>query len=183
MTVNTGLMTADELWELPDDGMRHELVRGELRTMAPPSFGHGRSSTRIGTSLVNYVEEHQLGEVMTSEIGFRLTADPDTVRAPYVCFISNKRLAETGEPRTFYPGSPDLVVEVVSPNDRYTDVAEKVAEWLQYGALLVIVVDARRQKVAVHRPGQLPRELGLDDTLSGEDVVPGWTLSLRDLFR
>ncbi|MGE3272323.1 MAG: Uma2 family endonuclease [Chloroflexota bacterium] len=182
MTVNSRLMTADDLWQLPDDGLRHELVRGELRTMAPPGFSHGRTATRIGRSLDRFAEMHRLGVVMTSEVGFRLTANPDTVRAPDVCFISNERLRETGRPEGYYPGTPDLAIEVVSPNDRYTEVAEKVAEWLEYGARLVFVVDARRQTVWVHRPGRSVDVLGLDDVLSGEDVVPGWTLPVRELF-
>ncbi|MCC7371758.1 MAG: Uma2 family endonuclease [Chloroflexi bacterium] len=182
MTANTKLLTADDLWQLPDDGMQHELVRGELRSMAPRGFQHGRSSTRIGRSLDHFVEEHGLGEVMTSEIGYRLESDPDTVRGPDVSFISAAHLARVGEPRTFFAGSPDLAVEVVSPNDRYTDVQEKVSEWLQAGARLVFVVDPRRRTVTVSRPDLTTFTLGIEDTLPGEDVVPGWSMSVRELF-
>ena len=88
MTLNTRLMTADELADLPDDGMQYELVRGELRTMAPPFYEHGRSADKIGRSLENHVEAEQLGEVRRAEIGFLLTTSPDTVRAPDVAFVS-----------------------------------------------------------------------------------------------
>jgi Uma2 family endonuclease len=116
------------------------------------------------------------------EPGFILAVNPDTVRAPDVAFITHERLAPTGVPTGYFRGVPDLAVEVVSPNDRYTDVAEKIAEWLEYGVRMVVVVDPRRKAVDVHRPGQPTRTLGMDDTLDGEDVVPGWSLAVRDLF-
>jgi Uma2 family endonuclease len=82
----------------------------------------------------------------------------------------------------YVPGAPDLAVEVVSPNDLCTEVDEKVAEWLEHGARLAFVVNPRRQTVAVHRPDQTMRTLGIDDVLDGEDVVPGWSMAVRDLF-
>jgi Uma2 family endonuclease len=182
MTIDTKLMTAGELADLPDDGLRHELVRGELRTMAPPFYEHGRSADRIGRSLENHVEAGQLGEVRRAEIGFLLTTSPDTVRAPDVAFLSREHLARLGAITGYFPGSPDLVVEVISPNDRYTEVDEKVAEWLEHGARLVFVVNPRRRTVAVHRADGSVRILGLDDTLDGEDIVPGWSMAVRDLF-
>jgi Uma2 family endonuclease len=183
MTVNTKLMTADELLRLPDDGMRHELVRGELRTMPPGGLEQGDRSSVFDGSLGPYVRTHKLGRVFTNEPGFVLTTDPDTVRAPDVAFIRSERLQETGVPRGYFRGgAPDLAVEVISPNDLYTEVDEKVAEWLEHGARLVFVVNPRRRTVAVHRPGQPMRTFGMDDTLSGEDVVPGWSLAVRDLF-
>ena len=73
-------------------------------------------------------------------------------------------------------------MEVISPNDLYTEVDEKVGEWLEHGTRMVLVVNPRRRTVAVHRPGRDVRVLGMDDALQGEDVVPGWTLAVRDLF-
>jgi Uma2 family endonuclease len=86
MTIGTRLMTADELLQLPDDGMRHELVRGELRTMPPARFEHGRLSDDVGDSLRDHVKGQQLGRVFTTDIGFLLTSDPATVRVPDVAF-------------------------------------------------------------------------------------------------
>jgi Uma2 family endonuclease len=71
---------------------------------------------------------------------------------------------------------------VISPHDLYTEVDEKVAEWLEHGTRLVFVVNPRRRTVAVHRPGQPVSVLCADDVIDGEDVVPGWTLSVRELF-
>ena len=85
------LMTADELLRLPDDGQRHELVAGELRTMSPSGGGHGRLAGRFTISLGQHVRAHHLGEVLAAETGFLLATDPDTVRAPDVAFVSSER--------------------------------------------------------------------------------------------
>lgn len=182
MAITPKLMTADELFDLPDDGMRHELVRGELRTMPPGGGEHGDESSVFDGSLGMYVRAQKLGRVYTNETGFILMTDPDTVRAPDVAFLRRERLPEGRSPRGYIRGAPDLAVEVISPNDRYTDVAEKIAEWLEHGVRMVVVVDPRRKTVDVHRPGQATRTLGLDDVLDGDDVVPGWSLAVRDLF-
>lgn len=182
MAIQPRLMTAEELWRMPDDGMRHELVRGELRTMPPSGFEHGEFTGEFDTSLRSHVRASRLGRVVAGETGFKLTQDPDTVRAPDIAFVSNERLAGLGRVRGYFPGAPDLAVEVISPHDLYTEVEEKIAEWLEHGTRMVCVVNPRRRSVAVHRPGQPVRTLGMDDVLDGEDVVPGWRLSVRDLF-
>jgi Uma2 family endonuclease len=182
MPVEQSLMTADELARLPRGRSRHELVRGELRTMPPAGFEHGGVSIRIGNPLANYVLAQQLGEVVIGEVGFQLTTDPDTVRAPDVAFVAAERLPRVGVVRGWWQGAPDLAVEVISPNDLYTEVDEKVAEWLEYGTRLVFVVNPRRRTVAVHRSGQPVRILTEADVLEGEDVVPGWSLPVGDLF-
>ena len=182
MTVEQKLMTAEDLLCLHYDGLRHELVRGELRTMPRGSWGHGRDSSKLDRSLGNHVETHGLGEVASNDTGFLLTTNPDTVRAPDVAFVRRERLDQADPERGYYPGPPDLAVEVISPNDLYADVDEKVAEWLEHGTRMVLVVNPRRKSVAVHRPGRDVRMLGVEDTLDGEDVVPGWSLAVRDLF-
>jgi len=182
MAVEPKLMTAEELLRLPEDHKRHELVRGELRTMAPGGWEQGGISSVADRSLGTHVEARNLGRVVTNETGFLLTTNPDTVRAPDVAFVSRERVEAVGNVRGYWPGPPDLAVEVISPNDLYTEVDEKVAEWLEHGTRMVLVVNPRRRTVAVHRPGQPMRTLSEDDVLDGEDVVPGWKLPVRDLF-
>jgi len=182
MAVEPKLMTADELLRLPDDGKRHELVRGELRTMPPSGDEHGELAGTFQSSLGPYVRAHRLGRTYIADAGYLLTTDPDTVRAPDVAFVRRERVEATGRLRGFRPGAPDLVVEVISPNDLYTEVDEKVAEYLEHGARLVFVVNPRRRTVAEHRPGEPVRVLTVEDTLDGHDVVPGWSLPVRDLF-
>jgi Uma2 family endonuclease len=182
MAIPSGRMTADELLALPDDGMRHELIAGELRTMSPSGRRHGRVIMKFARPLSNYVEAHDLGEVWGAETGCLLTTQPDTVRAADVTFVRRARAMALPDDRGYWPGVPDLAVEVVSPGDRPDEVAEKVATWLHFGTLMVVVVDPQRRTVAVHRPGQPARLLGEADTLDGADVVPGWTLPVRTLF-
>ncbi len=180
MATQSKLMTADELWRLPDDSLRHELVRGELRTMAPPGEEHGWLMANLVVPLSMHVRARQLGRVYT-EIGCKLESDPDTVRAPDVAFIRQERLAAAPQPG-YWPGAPDLVVEGISPNDRYSEVDEKVATWLMHGAQMVLVVNPRWRTALVHRPGQPPTLLTEQDVLDGGDVVPGWQLPVREIF-
>src|SRR5919206_2667519 len=117
MATQRRLMTAEELWRMPDDGQRHELIAGELTTMPPSGFEHGRLTARLTASLSRHVRTHGLGEVLAAETGFLLARDPDLVRAPDVAFVSRERVAAAGEVAGYCPGAPDLAVEVVSPND------------------------------------------------------------------
>ncbi len=182
MAVTRTLMTAEELLRLPDDGQRHELIAGELRTMAPGGAEHGELAAESAITLGQYIRTHKLGRVFGAETGFLLATDPDTVRAPDFAFVSRERAAAVGRVAGYWPGAPDLAIEVVSPNDLYTEVAEKVATWLAHGTRMVIVLDPRRRAVAVHRSLTQVRHLTIDDTIDGEDVVPGWTMPVKALF-
>jgi Uma2 family endonuclease len=130
MTVESQRMTAQQLLGLPRDGCRHELIEGELRTMPPAGWEHGDVATALGSPFRTYVQAHQLGQVVIGDVGFQLARNPDTVRAPDVAFVRRERLEAAGRVRGYWPGAPDLVVEVISPNDLYTDVEDKIAEWL-----------------------------------------------------
>lgn len=182
MATTDKLMTADELWRLPDDGQRHELIAGELRTMAPSGGQHGWIVMRISAPLAQHVDTNRLGLVLGAETGFKLVANPDTVRAADVAFVRRERALATVDDPRFWTVVPDLVVEVISPSDLYTEVEDKVAEWLAFGVLMVVVVNPRRRTVAVHRPGQAVRVLTERDVLDGEHVVPGWQLPVRAIF-
>jgi len=175
-------MTAADLLRLPADGRRYELIRGELRQMAPAGPTHGRLAMRIAAYLFQHVEAHHLGTVYAAETGFQLTQDPDTVRAPDVAFVSRQRLEVVGEIEGYWPGAPDLAVEVISPSDRYTDVEDKVVEWLEAGSRMVIVVNPRQRSVTVYHSRTDMIRLTEEDTLDGGDVVTGWQLPIREMF-
>lgn len=175
-------ITAEDLLRMPDEGFRYELVKGELRKMAPAGKRHGVLAIRVTGPLWQHVQAHQLGEVCAAETGFLLASNPDTVRAPDVAFISRQRLEEVGEVEGYWPGPPDLAVGVVSPNDTYTEVQDKVFQWLDAGTRMVVVVNPRQQTVAVYRSRTDIAILTKNDTLDGKDVVPGWTLPIADLF-
>jgi Uma2 family endonuclease len=179
MTVETKLMTADELLAMPDDGFhRYELVRGELLTMSPAGAKHSRIALRIAVHLANYVADKGLGQVFGADTGFVISRDPDTVRAPDASFVRAERYVDVEE---FFPGPPDLAVEVISPSDRYTEVDAKVSEYLDAGTRMVIVIHpAKKTATVTTRAGS--SRLTINDTLTGADVVPGWSLPMRELF-
>ena len=181
MTTQTRPMTAEELFKMPDDGYRCELVRGELRTMTPPGQYHGEYAGNTYLSLGNHVRANNLGKTYT-EIGFLIETDPDHVRAPDVAFISHERLETIGEGPGYFPAAPDLAIEVISPNDRLTQVNEKVRDWLNAGTRMVVVVNPRRRDATLHLPGEDSIVLTQEDTLDGGDVVPGWTMPVREIF-
>jgi Uma2 family endonuclease len=180
--VATKLMTAEELAELPDDGYLYELVRGEVERLPPPGAEHGEIGGDLFWRLGHHVSTNRLGRVYLAETGFRLTSDPDTVRAPDVAFVKTDRLPPKAERKGYLSIPPDLVVEVVSPSDRATKIAEKVAEYLACGVKAVWIVEPRLQTVTIYEPDRHPRVLVVGDTLDGGDVVPGFQMAVADLF-
>lgn len=179
-TIATPITTAEALAAAGDIG-RCELVRGELIAMLPASAGHGWNTNRIGTRLTIYVDGHDLGAVFAAETGYVIERQPDTVRAPDVSFVRKDRLHLVGD-RGFFPGAPDLAVEVLSPDDTATEVMDKVDQWLEAGCRAVWVADARRKTITVYRTDAPPKVHHAGETLSGGDVVPGFELRVDDAF-
>ncbi|HMA35689.1 MAG TPA: Uma2 family endonuclease [Chloroflexia bacterium] len=182
MALQTQTITAADLERMPDDGARYELVRGELRKMAPAGHNHGRIAMNLAGPLFHYVKLHNLGIVFAAETGFLLGRQPDTVRAPDVAFIGRERAAAIRMEDGFWPGAPDLAVEVISPGDLYTDVEEKVFDWLEAGTQMVLVINPRKHLVTVYRSLTELTVLAENDTIDGGMVVPGWTMPVRELF-
>jgi Uma2 family endonuclease len=175
-------MTAEDLLALPDDRMRHELIRGVLTTMTPAGFQHGAISARLARLADAYASEHGLGLVLGAETGFKIASDPDTVLAPDMAFIRKERVASVGIPRGYFPGPPDLAAEVVSPADSRAEVQEKVLDWLRAGAEVVWVIDPGTRTVRVHeRAGQVTT-LDEDALLTGGELLPGWSCPVAALF-
>jgi Uma2 family endonuclease len=182
MSTSAQLMTEEDLFRLPRDQMRHELVRGELRTMAPTGGEHGAVTVNLTIPLGAHVKAKRLGRVFGAETGFTIEKDPDTVLAPDVAFLSNARIPATGISKKFVSGAPDLAVEVVSPGDTMNEVDEKVQQWLSAGARLVWVVNPKPRTITVHAPSRRPVILTDEQRLDGEDVVPGFSMPVRELF-
>ncbi len=179
----TTLMTAEELYLLPESAERWELVRGELRRMAPGNPAHGYRANNAAYLLTAYARDHGLGHVYTADTGFILARRPDTVRAPDVAFVRAERIPPEGEPETsFWAIAPDLAVEVVSPSESKKDMEEKVADYLGAGTRLVWALHGRTRTATVYRPGRRPQPLTEDDQLDGEDVLPGFSCRVGDLL-
>ena len=182
MTTTKTLITADELLYMPKDGFRYELVKGELLRMPPSGSEHGVTVVNITLPLALFVKKHNLGIVFGAETGFKIASDPDTVRAPDVAFIHRDRVPESGIPKSFWPGAPDLAVEVVSPNDTHAEVEDKVCEWLDAGTRMVIVANPRNRTLKVYRSRTEITLLTESDELEGGDVVPGFKVKVSELF-
>jgi Uma2 family endonuclease len=175
------LTTAEELLRMPDDGTRHELVRGELRVSPRPGIRHGRRAVRIGRLLDVHAERTSSG-VAVGDAGFLLSRDPDTVRGPDAAFISSERFDAVGDTEKFWPGAPDLAVEVISPNDSFREVQEKALEWVAAGSVAVLVIDPEERTATVYRAGGEAHVYGKGETVDLNDAVPGFTAMVDELF-
>jgi Uma2 family endonuclease len=175
------LVTANELFEHPEWNPC-ELVNGKVVAMSPAGGRHGDVAGIIAGLLFAYARGKNAGRVLIAEAGFLLRRNPDTVRAPDVMFVSNERLPD-GVPEGFLPIPPDLAVEIVSPTDKFSDITAKAEEYAAAGVRMVWVVDPQTRRAYVFRPGQAVRSLVETQSLPGEEVLPGFELPLKELFR
>jgi len=173
-------MSAEQLLQAPDLG-RCELLRGELVMMTPAGFEHGRIAGAITGLLIDFVKQHSLGVVTGGKTGFQIASDPDTVRAPDAAFIRSQRIP-SGPIPGFFQGAPDLAIEVLSPGDRASEVLFKVQEWLATGCGAVWLVDPKNRTISVYRSRTQIEVLEASDTLSGGDILPGFQVSVAEIF-
>jgi Uma2 family endonuclease len=181
MPVDAPPITADQLFEMPDDDLRHELVAGVLRTMTPPGFGHGRVALRIGALLDSHARATSSG-VAVGEVGFVIERDPDTVRAPDAAFVRAERADDVGPTRRFWPGAPDLAVEVISPGDSFGEVQEKALQWIAAGTTAVVAIEPAERTVTVYRDAGDAHVFAEGDVLDLDDAVPGFSVAVAELF-
>jgi len=172
------LLSVEEFERLPDDDLRHELDEGELLTMAPASDEHGDVGAEFVFRLRGFVKEHALGRVYSVDAGFRF--GKDIVRAPDVAFVRMERLG-LGHHRRFFPGAPDLAVEIFSPSDSVPQLMRKVRQYLEYGSHTVWVVYPETQQVHVFQSGAADRILEAGDLL-GAPELPGFSVQVGELF-
>lgn len=183
MMATAKLMTADDLARMtPEPGYRYELIRGVVRRMAAAGARHGAIGFEVGRRLGNHVVEHRLGILFTSDTGFFIERDPDVILMPDVSFVRTERMPPGEMPEGYVPVVPDLAVEVVSPTDRWVDVEEKVALYLDNGVPLVWLFVPRPRVVRVYAAGKPVEELDEDGVLDGGEVVPGFRLAIKDVL-
>ena len=178
---STAPMTAEELLRFQPPHKRTELVDGVMLVREPAGFRHGVIASVIGARVRNHVVQHELGVTVAAETGFILRRDPDTVRAPDVAFISRDRLPPQ-DTRGFAELAPDLVVEVLSPDDQPGEVLAKCADWLRAGCRLVWVVEPERRAVRVYRAAGSVAVVGESGVVDGEDVLPGFSCAVAEML-
>lgn len=183
MAVTFKPVTAEELLEIPNDGLRRELVRGGVRTMAPAGNVRGRIAMNVGTPLDQHARANGLGVVFAAGTGFKISGNPDTGRAPGTAFVRRERVGAVGDTEGYWPGAPDLAVEVISQNDRFVEVEEKVADWLAAGTRMVIVVNPHGKIVTVRHSEREAPILSKGEAIDGGGVAPECTLPVADVFR
>jgi Uma2 family endonuclease len=177
-TTREPLVTAEELGTPAYADRIVELVDGRVVEMSPAFCDHGDLVARILEALVAWNLAYRLGVVLTAETGFVLKRNPDTLRAPDVCFVRKERWAAA---KKFFEGAPDVVVEVLSASNRPKDIARKVRDYLGAGAQQVWLVDPDSKTIDVHTQADC-RTLTAQDVLDGGAALPGFKLDLAVLF-
>lgn len=177
-------VTAEDLWRMGEGDVRRELVNGEVIEMAPAGGTHGLITSRFDRRIGDYVDRERLGAVVAGDTGFVLVlpADPERVRAPDVGFVSREKLPGGLLPVGYLRCAPDLAVEVLSPTDNPVDVQQKVRDYLEAGTRLVWLVAPEAKTVTVYRPDGSARLLREHEALDGEDVLPGLSIPLAEIF-
>lgn len=180
LDIATDLMTGEELFALGDIGPC-EMIAGRIVPMTPAGGEHGRIELSIGAEILAFIRKHKLGIAGTGEVGIYTRRNPDTVRGADVYYISHERHAQK-QSRSFLDVAPELVVEVLSPDDRWLDVMEKLREYFDIGVRLVWLVNPKLRRVYAYRSTSDVREFGAEDDLPGDDVLPGFAVRVATLF-
>ena len=179
---DTKRLTADDLLRLYGEGVRGELIRGELCQTMPTGQEHGEIVVNLTVLLGTYVKPRKLGRLTASDAGVWLERDPDTVREPDIAYFSAEKMPPGVRVTGYAEVAPDLVVEVASPGDSLREVNDKALMWLSYGVRLVWVVNPDARRVDMYRPGHAASTLTENDTLDGLDALPGFTCAVSEVF-
>lgn len=176
------LLTIEQFARRPDPGYPEELVRGRVVPMPMPRPRHGEICNKVGRILGNWVEEKDLGRVLSNDTGVITERDPDTVRGADIAFYSYTRVPRGPLPDHYLDVAPDLVVEVVSPSDRWPKLLAKVAEYLDAGTSAVLVLDDSRRVAHLYRADGATLLLGATDELTIPELLGDFSASVGRLF-
>ncbi len=180
--VGQKLLTAEEFFQLPNprNGWQQELVRGEVITMPPPGGLHGVCCLKAGRRIGNFVEDHDRGTVASNDAGFITERDPDSVRGPDISFWLKERLKEI--PVGYFDIAPDWLIEVLSPSNTRKQILTKLVEYFAKGVRLVWVIAPEDRTLTIYRMPDEGRLLHESATVTGEDVLPGFSCRVSDLL-
>ena len=166
----------------PENQGRHlELVRGKVVEMSRPGERHCLVCGNVVWALNNYIRLRRRGRVLSNDPGILVERDPDTVRGPDVALFDDVKPYDQLNPK-YAEGTPTLVVEVLSPNDRVGKVTRRIGEYIRAEIRLIWIIDPEERDVAVHRPGHPSEVFEGDQVLVGYDILPDLACPLPDLF-
>lgn len=179
-------LTEEQFYQLCQENSDLKLERnakGELIVMPPTGGETGKSNSNVNLQLGVWNEQTQLGEVFDSSTGFTLPNKAN--RSPDASWVEKSRWeALTPEQREkFIPLCPDFVIEILSPSDSLSKTQEKMQEYIENGCRLGWLIKRKKQEVEIYRPGKEVELLKSPETLSGEDVLPGFTLNLQRIWQ
>jgi Uma2 family endonuclease len=175
------LLTIEEYADLPDDGWRTELVRGQVVREPQPSYEHGRIQSRLIGILEAHLKALAPHLACVGPFGVITEEMPGTVRGPDLAVVRRDRVVDLHH-AGFLRGAPELAIEVVSPSNRAGEIQEKVSEYLDSGATMVWVIYPQTRTVAVHGAGGEARFITGDELLPGGDLLPGLRVRVSELF-
>lgn len=179
MATTTGLLSWEAFENLPDDGMHHELIEGELQSLPPPKSRHSIIAKRVFLALLN-AEKAGNGQAFC-EAGYRLGQDPGTWIQPDVSFVGNAQFLTRPED-DYFLGAPELAIEVVSPSETARSLQRKINLLLASGCRAIVVIYPDERELIVHRPGESPRSLRPGAALTLPDLLPDWQLPVAKIF-
>jgi len=175
------LITGEELYERVGVGPC-ELIDGRIVPMSPTGGKHGGVEFNFAQAIHAFAHPRNLGKVQVGEVGIFTRRNPDRVRAADVLFLSNERYAQWNQTRGYLNVAPELIVEVLSPDDAMLDLTQKLREYFAIGVKLVWVADPDEQVVYAYRSLTDVREYKASDSLSGDEVLPGFEVPVLSLF-
>lgn len=176
----TTLITGEELLDMGDIGPC-ELIDGRIVPMPPAGGDHGIIELELGSELRQFVKQHRLGWTAVGETGIYIRRSPDRIRGADVVFVSTER-AQERPGKGFLDVAPDLVVEILSPSDRWQEMRQKLEDYFSIGVRWVWVVEPENRAIVVHRSLTDLTVLGEADTLRGEGVLEGFAMAVSDVF-
>ena len=179
---NSKALTDEQFMSLPEDSNCYEYVDGELVIVANSGLEHGYLAVTLSCFLTIFVRNHKLGVTCDSSTAFKMKTG--NKRSPDLAFIAKERLQGLKRlPKGFFDGAPDLAVEIISPNNTFEEIHNKLVDYFENGTRLVWVILPDEECVLVYRKPKPSKLLQLEDSLDGEDVIPNFNLPLSELFQ